>query len=38
MERGVDDALGDICRENGLDWGALKSQMRAQGRYHVETY
>jgi benzoyl-CoA 2,3-epoxidase subunit A len=38
MEAGVDDALGDICRKNGLDWGALKPQMRASGRYHVETY
>jgi benzoyl-CoA 2,3-dioxygenase component A len=38
MEAGIDDALGDICRENGLDWGALKPQMRAEGRYHVETY
>lgn len=38
METGVDGALGDICRENGLDWDALKAQMRASGRYHVETY
>ena len=38
MEAGVDRALGDICCENGLDWGALKPQMRASGRYHVETY
>jgi benzoyl-CoA 2,3-dioxygenase component A len=38
MEGGVDSALDDICRENGLDWGALKPQMRTSGRYHVETY
>jgi benzoyl-CoA 2,3-dioxygenase component A len=38
MEQGVDEALGSICRDNGLDWGALKPQMRASGRYHVETY
>jgi benzoyl-CoA 2,3-dioxygenase component A len=38
MEAGVEDALADICRENGLDWSALKPQLRASGRYHVETY
>jgi benzoyl-CoA 2,3-dioxygenase component A len=38
MESGVDSALHDICRENGLDWGALKPHMRTSGRYHVETY
>jgi benzoyl-CoA 2,3-dioxygenase component A len=38
MESGVDEALADICRGCGLDWAALRSEMRAQGRYHVETY
>jgi benzoyl-CoA 2,3-dioxygenase component A len=38
MESGVDEALADICRGAGLDWAALRSTMRAQGRYHVETY
>jgi len=38
MEEGVDDALSDICRDQGVDWAALKPQMRAAGRYHVETY
>jgi sulfite reductase alpha subunit-like flavoprotein len=38
MEPGVDAALGAICRANGLDWATLKPQMRATGRYHVETY
>jgi len=38
METGVDDALHEICRENRLDWAVLKPQMRASGRYHVETY
>ena len=38
MEEGVEDALDDICREHGVDWTALKPQMRASGRYHVETY
>jgi benzoyl-CoA 2,3-epoxidase subunit A len=38
METGVDAAFSAICDQNGLDWAALKPQMRAQGRYHVETY
>ena len=38
MEEGVDAALSDICTLNGLDWAALKPQMRAEGRYHIETY
>ena len=38
MEAGVDEALSDICRAEGLDWNALKPDMRGNGRYHVETY
>ena len=38
METGVDEAFADICRGSGLDWTGLRAQMRAQGRYHVETY
>lgn len=38
METGVDEAFADICRGCDLDWAALRGQMRAQGRYHVETY
>jgi benzoyl-CoA 2,3-epoxidase subunit A len=38
MEAGVEEALADICRANGMDWKALKPQMRREGRYHVETY
>ena len=38
METGVDEALADICRGSGMDWAELRSAMRAQGRYHVETY
>ena len=38
MEAGVDEALADICRAEGLDWSALKPDMRKSGRYHVETY
>ncbi|HYA71682.1 MAG TPA: benzoyl-CoA 2,3-epoxidase subunit BoxA [Roseiarcus sp.] len=38
MERGVEEALADVCRMHGRDWSKLKPEMRAQGRYHVETY
>jgi benzoyl-CoA 2,3-dioxygenase component A len=38
MEAGVDEALADICRSSGMDWASLHADMRAQGRYHVETY
>jgi benzoyl-CoA 2,3-dioxygenase component A len=38
MESGVDEAFADICRGAGLDWPSLRADMRAQGRYHVETY
>ncbi len=38
METGVDEAFADICRGAGLDWASLRVGMRAQGRYHVETY
>ena len=38
METGVEEALADVCRKQGLDWSQLKPQMRSSGRYHVETY
>ena len=38
MEDGVNAALADICRQNGLDWTLLARQMREAGRFHVETY
>ncbi len=38
MESGVDEAFADICRHAAIDWAALKGDMRANGRYHVETY
>lgn len=38
MEGGVDAALTDIAGAHGLDWPSLKPLMRAEGRYHVETY
>jgi benzoyl-CoA 2,3-dioxygenase component A len=38
MESGVDEAFADVCRGASLDWAALKTAMREDGRYHVETY
>lgn len=38
MEHGVEAALSDIARGAGLDWAALRDEMRDGGRYHVETY
>jgi benzoyl-CoA 2,3-dioxygenase component A len=38
MEQGVDEALRDVCRRHGMDWEALLSALRADGRYHIETY
>ena len=38
MEGGVDEAFRDACRQNASDWDALLPILRAQGRYHVETY
>ena len=37
MEHGVLEALQDIARGAGLDWGELSAQL-AQGRLHLETY
>ncbi|UWU89059.1 benzoyl-CoA 2,3-epoxidase subunit BoxA [Bradyrhizobium sp. CB1015] len=38
MEQGVDAALDDVCRSNEVHWHELRDAMRAEGRYHVETY
>jgi benzoyl-CoA 2,3-epoxidase subunit A len=38
METGVEEAMADVCRKQGKDWAKLKTEMRGQGRYHVETY
>ncbi|HMN73615.1 MAG TPA: benzoyl-CoA oxygenase, partial [Rhodoblastus sp.] len=38
MEQGVDSALDDICRGAELKWREMRDAMRAEGRYHVETY
>lgn len=38
MEQGCEEALADVCRQNGLTWSALRADLRREGRYHVETY
>lgn len=38
MEAGVLEAFRDICRANGIDWEALRPQILAKGRFHIETY
>jgi benzoyl-CoA 2,3-epoxidase subunit A len=38
MEAGVEASFHEICASNNLDWNEIRSQMRGQGRYHVETY
>ena len=38
MEAGVDAVLAEVAAGAGLDWAALRPRMRAEGRYHVETY
>jgi benzoyl-CoA 2,3-dioxygenase component A len=38
MEEGVAEAFRDICRQHGMDWEALLPDLRAKGRYHLETY
>jgi benzoyl-CoA 2,3-dioxygenase component A len=38
MEAGVIDAFREVCRAHGLDWDALKPQLLAKSRLHVETY
>jgi benzoyl-CoA 2,3-epoxidase subunit A len=38
MEKGVEEAFADACRASGVDWHALLPELRAQSRYHVETY
>jgi benzoyl-CoA 2,3-epoxidase subunit A len=38
MEAGVEASFNAICERHGLDWPSIRSHMREQGRYHVETY
>jgi benzoyl-CoA 2,3-epoxidase subunit A len=38
MEEGVVLALSDIAKAAGLDWDAVGTSMKLQGRLHLETY
>ena len=38
LEEGVDAALAAIAGERAMDWPSIKTQLRNDGRYHVETY
>ena len=38
MEGGVIEAFSDVCRVHGVDWNALKPQLQAKNRLHIETY
>ena len=38
LEEGVELALIEIGRGNGIDWLALRDRMVQEGRFHVETY
>ncbi len=38
METGVVQAFRDVCRDHGLDWDALKPELHAKSRLHIETY
>ncbi len=38
LEAGVDDALAIVGRDGGFDWPTLRAAMRAEGRFHAETY
>jgi benzoyl-CoA 2,3-dioxygenase component A len=38
MEKGVDEAFRDVCRQHGGDWDTLLPQLREKSRYHIETY
>lgn len=38
MEDGVLAAFADVCAAHGLDWAAIETTLRAEGRLHLETY
>jgi len=38
MEAGVAEAFRDVCRRHDMDWETLLPALRAEGRYHLETY
>ena len=38
MEQGVEEAFTNIAEMTGVPWSSLRDAMRAEGRYHIETY
>jgi benzoyl-CoA 2,3-dioxygenase component A len=38
MEEGVVLALHDIAKDAGLDWDAIGTSLKRDGRLHLETY
>ena len=38
LEAGVEAAMAGIGQAHGIDWPKLRDAMRAEGRFHVETY
>ena len=38
MEAGVAEAFRDVCSRHDMDWETLLPALRAEGRYHLETY
>lgn len=38
MEAGVLEALEDVCERHGKSFAEIRETMRAEGRFHVETY
>jgi len=38
MEQGVETAFSEIASSAGLVWDDIRTRMRDEGRYHVETY
>jgi benzoyl-CoA 2,3-dioxygenase component A len=38
MEEGVVLALREVAQQAGLDWEALATRLKTEGRLHLETY
>jgi benzoyl-CoA 2,3-dioxygenase component A len=38
MEKGVEEAFTNIAEAMGTPWSAMRDALRAEGRYHIETY
>lgn len=38
MEGGIDEALSQVTRQDGVEWAEYQKQLKKAGRWHVETY